>query len=277
MLILTQPLFMKQLPQSSWNLAQYEKFKKERSQPFWDLLALIPPHPKRRILDLGCGSGELTQQAHQRLEARETLGIDSSDTMLEKSHSFKNSSLHFMQGDINILDEENPFGLKIQGPFDLILSNAALQWVPEHERIFLFLRNLLSEKGEIAIQVPSNYYHPSHRIAFEMAETSPFKEALNGYRPPQSVLAPEAYAQLLYHLGFQEQLVRQQVYPHFLASREDIVEWIKGTWLTAYKERLPEKLYDLLLANYQKALFAELPEQGPIFYPFKRTFLWARR
>ena len=261
---------------SHWDVAQYEKFKKERSQPFFDLLSLVQQKAPKRILDLGCGSGELTKIAHETLAAEETIGVDSSDSMLEKSNSFESDSLHFMQGDITLLNLEQPFGVKLAGPFDLIISNAALQWLPRHEQIFSFLNKLLSPKGEIAIQIPSNHDHPSHRIAFAMAEQSPFKENLNGYRPPQSVLPPEDYAQLLHRLGFQQQCVRQQVYPHLLSSPEEIVEWTKGTWLSAYQARLSPELYDLLLKRYREALFAEMPEQIPTFYPFKRTFIWGR-
>jgi trans-aconitate 2-methyltransferase len=261
---------------SHWDVAQYEKFKKERSQPFFDLLSLIQQKSPQRILDLGCGSGELTKVAHERLSAQETIGVDSSDTMLEKSKSFESESLHFMQGDIALLNLEHPFGINLKGSFDLILSNAALQWLPAQEQIFSFLKKLLSPKGEIAIQIPSNHEQPSHRIAFAMAEQSPFKEHLNGFRPPQSVLPPEDYALLLHRLGFEQQCVRQQVYPHLFLSREDVVEWIKGTWLSAYQARLSPELYDLLLKHYRKALFAELPEQSPTFYPFKRTFIWGK-
>jgi len=262
--------------QSHWDVAQYEKFKKERSQPFFDLLSLIQQKNPKCVLDLGCGSGELTKIAHETLAAGETIGIDSSDSMLEKSKSFESESLHFMQGDIALLNLEKPFGVNLTGFFDLILSNAALQWLPGHEQIFSFLKKLLSPGGEIAIQIPSNHDHPSHRIAFAMAEQSPFKENLNGFHPPQSVLPPEDYARLLHRLGFQQQCVRQQVYPHLLSSREEIIEWTKGTWLSAYQARLSPELYDLLLTRYRETLFAELPNDEPIFYPFKRTFIWGK-
>ena len=262
--------------QSHWDVAQYEKFKQERSLPFLDLLALIQKKGPKRMLDLGCGSGELTKIAHETLAAKQTIGIDSSDSMLEKSKSFESDSLNFMQGDIALLNLEQPFGINLEGNFDLIISNAALQWLPEHEQIFSFLKKLLSPGGEIAIQIASNHDHPSHQIAFAMAEKSPFKENLNGYRPPQSVLPPEDYARLLHHLGFQQQCVRQQVYPHLLSSREEIVEWTKGTWLSAYQTRLPSALYDLLLKRYREILFAELPNDKPFFYPFKRTFIWGK-
>ena len=109
-----------------------------------------------------------------------------------------------------------------------------------------------------------------------MAQQSPFKENLNGFRPPRSALPREDYAGLLHRLDFQQQCVRQQVYPDLLSSREEIFEWTKGTWLFAYQALLSPELYDLLLKSYRDALFAELPEQSPTFYTFKRTFIWGK-
>src|SRR5690348_12606638 len=101
-----------------WNPAQYERFKNERSQPFFDLLALCAPVENGRVVDLGCGTGELTRVVHERLRARETLGLDRSASMLERSASFATNALRFEQGDLATFAD---------GGWDLVFSNAALQ------------------------------------------------------------------------------------------------------------------------------------------------------
>ncbi|TAK74404.1 MAG: methyltransferase domain-containing protein [Gammaproteobacteria bacterium] len=258
----------KQTQKSGWNVNQYEKFKNERTQPFIDLLTLVQPKNDMRILDLGCGTGELTKMAHERLKARETVGIDSSESMLAKSKQFESDSLHFLQSDIN--------RFAIEGPFDLILSNAALQWIPEHEKLFSFLTSLLSEHGQLAIQMPANHDQPAHQIAFEMAEQSPFKEELKDFRFLTSMLPIEKYAILLYKLGFCEQDVYQKAYPHVLATRDEVTEWVKGSLLTVYKERLSNETYAKFLVQYKMEIAARIPNEAPLFYPFKRTFVWGR-
>src|ERR1700690_2711917 len=106
---------------SKWDPAQYERFKAERSRPFFDLLALVRPRPGMRVVDLGCGTGELTSELHTKLGARETVGIDSSETMLAKASAFAAPGLRFERGEIE--------GWQPDAPFDLIFSNAALHWV----------------------------------------------------------------------------------------------------------------------------------------------------
>ena len=117
-----------QTPSADWNPAQYERFRDERSRPFFDLLDLVQPRPEMRVVDLGCGTGELTRELHRRLSARETIGIDNSPAMLAKSAAFAGDGLRFEQKDIGTFASE--------ADFDLVFSNAALQWVPDHEPLF---------------------------------------------------------------------------------------------------------------------------------------------
>src|SRR5690349_4562868 len=134
---------------STWSPDQYEKFKSERAQPFRDLLALIEHRPRMRVVDFGCGTGELTRELHEHLHAEETLGIDSSETMLLKSASFGTEMLRFERGDIE--------GFVTDRPYDLVFSNAALHWVEDHERLFARLAGFLSPHGQLAVQMPYNH------------------------------------------------------------------------------------------------------------------------
>jgi trans-aconitate 2-methyltransferase len=256
------------MPPDTWNPTQYGRFHAERTQPFLDLLALVHPRPGMRVVDLGCGTGELTRRLHLHVEARETLGIDRSGAMLEKTAAFVAEGLRFEAGDIATF--------RAHAAYDLVFSNAALHWVPEHEALFARLTEALAPEGQLAVQMPANFDQPAHLVAREVAAEAPFAAALGGPLP-ENVLAPEAYARLLARLGFRAQHVRLQVYAHLLGGREDVVEWVKGTLLTSYAERLGSALYDEFVPRYAARLLPRLEDTHPYLFPFKRLLLWARR
>jgi trans-aconitate 2-methyltransferase len=253
----------------TWNPSQYERFRTEREQPFHDLVALITRRPAGRVVDLGCGTGLLTTALHRELEAAETLGIDSSDAMLERARTLETEGVKFSRGDIG---DGQP-----AAPFDVVFSNAALQWVGDHPTLFARLSAMLTPGGELAVQVPANFDHVSHTLAADIAREEPFAAAMDGYTRTFSVLSPEEYATLLHDLGFVAQTVRLQVYGHVLESPEAVVEWVRGTLLTDYESRLPGPMYQEFVARYRARLHAALGDQRPYFYPFKRILLWGRR
>jgi trans-aconitate 2-methyltransferase len=253
----------------SWQPNQYERFKEERAQPFHDLVALIKRKPDLRILDLGCGTGALTRDLHDSLAARETLGIDSSTEMLRKSDGLETSALHFERRDIETFAPDLPF--------DLVFSNAALHWVPDHPALFGRLRAFLAPGGQLAVQMPSNENHLSHRTAAEVASEEPFRTELEGHTRQSSVLAPEVYSELLYDLGFREQHVELRIYGHELEAGSDVVEWVKGSLLTDYAERLSPEAYERFLERYRQRLEETIGERRPYFYTYRRILLWARR
>lgn len=254
---------------SPWNPDQYERFRDERSQPFFDLLALVQPVPGGRAIDLGCGTGELTKVLHTRSGARTTIGLDNSETMLERARAHAGAGLTFRLGTI--------LRFAPRAPFDLVFSNAALQWVPSHEQLFARVAAGLKPGGQLAIQMPANFDHVSHRTAAEVASREPFLAELEGWRREVPVMPPEWYAELLDRLGFAQQHVRLQVYGHHLESREAVVEWVKGTLLTDYRERLDPASYERFLTAYREALLPQLADSRPYFYAFKRILIWARR
>src|SRR3954454_333896 len=257
---------------NTWNPDQYERFKAERSQPFYDLLSLVQPIGGGRALDLGCGTGALTRELHEKVGTSETVGIDSSPAMLADAEPHAGGGLRFEQGDIG--------SLAVDDPVDLVFSNAALHWVPHHEQVLADWTALLGDGGQIAVQVPANVDHASHRVIQELAEESPYVDAGDGPPPPDPVLGvlrPERYAELLYRLGYTEQHVRLQVYGHVLDSTAAVVEWTKGTSLTRMARHLPPDLYEQFVDEYRRRLVAELGDQRPYFYAFKRILFWARR
>ena len=252
---------------SPWNPEQYHRFRNERSQPFFDLLDLVEPCPGGRVIDLGCGTGELTKILHERTAAAETVGLDSSETMLAKAAEHSGRGLRFELGPLEA------FG----GEFDVVFSNAALQWVNGHEALVPAIAGHVKPGGQLTFQVPANADHPSHLVAHRVAREEPFATALGGYSRDWPVLAPERYAEMLYQLGFEQQSVRLQVYGHVLDSSEGAIEWVKGTLLTDYQKRMTAELYEQYLARYREALLAEIGERAPYFYAFKRVLAWGRK
>jgi trans-aconitate 2-methyltransferase len=257
----------------TWNPAQYDKFQREREQPFFDLLSLVRPAPGMRVVDLGCGTGTLTRDLHARLQARETLGIDRSAKMLEASAGALPGGLRF---EVGTIEDFVDTGGGDRG-YDLIFSNAALHWVEHHEALLEGLTAALAPAGQLAFQVPAQHDSVSHVLAEELTTVEPFRSAFAGWHRPQPVLAPEAYARLLYRCGFADPIVRLIVYPHVLAGPEDAVEWVKGTLLTEYARHLPPGLFDQFVKEYRTRLLSRMDGSRPFFFPFKRILCWGQR
>jgi trans-aconitate 2-methyltransferase len=258
------------MAQDAWNPDVYGKFADERARPFLDLLALVRPRPGMRVVDLGCGTGALTAEAHRRLAARETIGVDRSPAMLARAAPLAGAGLSFVAGDAG------RFGPETAGAFDLVLSNAALHWVPDHAALFPRLAAALAPGGQLAVQVPANHDHPAHLAANDVARRAPFAAALGGWVRESPVLAPEAYALLLRASGLADPTVRLQVYLHELAGRGEVAEWLRGSLLTDYEGRLPAGLWPTFLDAYRARLAEVLPDERPFPLTYKRLFLWGR-
>ena len=253
----------------TWQPETYARFAAERRQPFFDLLALVAPIPGGRAVDLGCGTGELTRELHRRTQAAQTVGVDSSDAMLAKAEAFSGEGLRFERGDIADFAPAEPY--------DLVFSNAAYHWVPDHPALLARLTGAVRPGGQLAFQVPDNFGHPSHRAAEAASAEEPYRSALSGGAHPRNVLAPEAYASLLDRLEYREQIVRLQVYGHRLESREGVVSWVEGSLLSEYRRRLPSELYAQFVERYREILFTMIPDERPYFFAFRRILARARR
>ncbi|AQX11459.1 trans-aconitate methyltransferase [Elizabethkingia meningoseptica] len=249
----------------AWNPDVYEKFKNERYQPFYDLVKLVHVKEGLNVIDLGCGTGELTAKLAEALPESNVLGIDSSAEMLEKAKSFGHQHLEFKQRTIEQVISEG-------SKYDLVFSNAALQWVDDHEVVFPQIISLLQEKGQVAIQIPSNHDHLTHRFIRELASESPYREALNSWVRPLTVLKIEDYGKLFFENGLKEICVFEKIYPHILQNADALYEWTSGTALIPYMEKLPEDLAQQFKEEYVSRLRKAFPE-SPVFYPFKRILM----
>jgi len=248
-----------------WDPKQYHKFQAERSAPFFDLLALVEKRPNLKVVDLGCGTGELTRQLVEALPNSDVTGIDSSAQMLEKAATFADSGLRFEQGD----------QARLTGEWDLIFSNAALQWSENHAELIPRLYGRLAPGGQIAVQVPSNHNHISHQIYRETASEEPFQSVLQGFQRYAPVLSIDEYARLFFAWGAENIVVYEKIYAHVLEDSDAVVEWISGTALVPYFERLGEYQEEFVHTIRAKMRLA-LPDQ-PVFYPFRRTLFSARK
>ncbi|HEY5730646.1 MAG TPA: methyltransferase domain-containing protein [Anaerolineales bacterium] len=248
-----------------WNPDLYHKFQAERAAPFHDLLALVDVRSNLKVIDLGCGSGELTRQLADTLPNSHVTGLDSSAQMLEKAASFARPDLVFQQGDQSTLT----------GEWDLIFSNAALQWSENHAELIPYLFGKLKPNGQIAVQVPSNHNHISHQIYRQTAEEDMFKFILQGFQRYAPVLTIDNYSRVLFDCGAEQINVFEKIYPHVLENSDAVVEWISGTALVPYFERLGEHK-DKFVEAIREKMRAAMPD-SPVFYPFRRILFSARK
>lgn len=249
-----------------WSPDQYHKFQAERFAPFSDLLALIKTREGMRVLDLGCGTGELTSRLADRLKGSEVLGVDSSAEMLDKAEKLSRPGLEFERQAIE----------DVSGRWDLVFSHAAIQWVDHHAELVPRLLSLVSPGGQLAVQLPSNHQHVTHQTIIELAGEEPFRAALKGWSRPSPVLSITEYAELLYQHGGEEIVVFEKIYSHILENSDALAEWTSGTALVPYLERLSLELREKFLESYRARLKEKFPH-SPVFYPFQRILFSAMR
>lgn len=248
----------------SWDPDRYEQFKTERYAPFEDLITLVRVREGLRVIDLGCGAGELTRRLADALPKSDVLGIDSSPQMLARAAERARPGLRFEEGPIEA----------IAGEWDLIFSHAAVQWVDDHTSLVARLLSLVRPGGQLVVQVPSNFDHPTHTIIGEIGAEEPFRAALDGWAHTWPVLSAEAYAELLFAQGATDITVFEKIYPHVLENADALADWMSGTALVPYFERLPERLREPFVARYCERLRRRFPS-SPVFFGFRRILFAA--
>ena len=247
-----------------WDPEQYRKFKEARFAPFEDLFALIRVREGMSVVDLGCGTGELSRRLADRLPGSRVLGLDSSAAMLEKAGQQRSSNLDFALGSLETAS----------GQWDLVFSHAAIHWVDDHPALVPRLFALVRPGGQLAVQTPSNHNHPAHLAIDETAREEPFLTALNGWYRTSPVLEIDSYAELLHRAGGREITVLEKVYPVLMPDPAAVAEWTSGTTLVPYFERLPAELREPFMDRYREKLRLLWPSD-PVYYTFRRILFTA--
>jgi trans-aconitate 2-methyltransferase len=252
-----------------WDAGQYLKYSEERSRPFCDLLARVRTEQADFIADLGCGPGNLTRTLSERWSAARVVGVDNSPEMLEQARPLAiPGRLDFVQADIASWSPEKPV--------DLIVSNAALQWVSAHDVLFPRFARMLAPSGTLAVQMPYHFENPAH-LAIEATKADPrWREALQGVGLHQKSVRPLVwYVERLHELGFNID-AWQTGYIHVLTGENPVLEWFKGTALRPLLNRLAPQAKDEFLQELGSRLKAVYPARGSVtLLPFPRLFLVA--
>ncbi len=255
----------------SWSAAQYSKFEDERNRPIRDLLAQIPHSIVTTAADIGCGPGNSTELLQSRFPAARITGMDSSPEMIEAARK-RLPAIHFDIDDIATW--------KSPGLYDVILANASLQWIPDHESLLPALVAKLAPGGSVAVQMPDNLDEPAHRLMREIAAMEPWAAKLataSNARAPRHA-ADWYYKVLRGHVTTVD--VWRTVYHHPLAGGAGaIVEWFKGTGLRPFLDPLDATEREDYLARYQAAVAQAYPAMpdGTVLLPFPRLFFVATR
>jgi trans-aconitate 2-methyltransferase len=252
-----------------WDAGQYLKYAEERSRPFFDLLARVRLEHADLITDLGCGPGNLTRALAEHWPSAHVVGVDNSPEMLGQAKPLSISGrLHFVQADIASWSPDKPV--------DLIVSNAALQWVSDHEVLLARLAKMLAPDGTLALQMPYHFENPAH-LAIEEAKADPrWRAALQGVGLHQKSVMPLVwYVEHLHDLGF---LVDawQTTYIHVLTGENPVLEWFKGTALRPLLNRLEPRAKAEFLHELGNRFQTAYPaRKGVTLLPFPRLFVVA--
>jgi trans-aconitate 2-methyltransferase len=253
-----------------WNPNQYQKFAGERDRPFFDLLARVENPDAKHVADLGCGTGSLTAKLLEKFPNAKIFGVDSSAQMLEKSAPLQNPRLEFVLADLSAWQPQNPL--------DVIVSNAALQWLEDHETLIPKLANLLESGGVLAVQMPINFEQPSHTILRDLTSSETWKPHLKAFSSKLRSPKPAAwYIQTLSNLGFKVD-AWETTYHHVLQGENAVLEWVKGTALRPVLNALEPELHAGFLEELGTQYQTVYPKEtlGTLF-AFNRLFFVARK
>ena len=253
---------------TDWSANQYTKFIKERTQPAIDLANKITISNPHNIIDIGCGPGNSTRVLADKFKDAYIVGADNSQNMLDKAKS-QNPDLNFM-----MFDASKDF-TDIKERFDVVFSNACIQWIPNHRELIKNMMGILNDGGVLAVQTPMNYKEPIHRIIEELVCSDKWKKYFPNPRAFYN-LKPEEYFDLLSKIS-SDFTIWETVYCHRMPSHESIMEWYKGTGLRPYLNELSE--YDA--EEFEREVYNEvvkaypIQSNGEIIFRFPRFFFTA--
>jgi trans-aconitate 2-methyltransferase len=254
----------------SWSATQYLAFESERTRPVRDLLAAIPTANVERAADIGCGPGNSTEMLLQRFPHASVVALDNSADMLEAARK-RLPGVRVAQADIAQWDDP--------GPYDVILANAVLQWLPDHAQLFPRLVSKLGPGGSLAVQMPDNLDEPAHVLMREVAKDARWADRLGSAAGLRSQAHGARWHYELLHGSCARVDVWRTVYLHVLQGAGAVVEWFKGSGLRPYLAPLDDAERAQYLARYQAAIAQAYPPlaDGKVLLPFPRLFIVATR
>jgi trans-aconitate 2-methyltransferase len=255
----------------SWSARQYIAFEDERTRPVRDLIAALPPIDARSVIDIGCGPGNSTEVLAARYPQSRIAGIDSSPDMIAAARR-RLPLVTFSVEDVQDCD--------LGGPFEVILANAVLQWVPHHEMLLPRLIGNLAPAGGLAVQMPDNLEEPAHRLMRQTAAHGPWAAKLAHAAAARTVLAGvDWYYELLKPLCEKLDFWRTTYYHSLPGGAAAIVEWFKGSGLRPFIEPLSDAERSAYLESYTAAIADAYPAlaDGSVLLPFPRVFMVAIR
>jgi trans-aconitate 2-methyltransferase len=256
----------------AWDPAQYLRFGGERARPFTDLLARVGAADPRVVVDLGCGEGALTAGLAARWPRARVTGVDSSAEMLAAAaaHAVP-GRVSFVAGDVRDWTPEHPV--------DVLVTNAVLHWLPEHERLLDRWAGELAPGGWLCLQVPGNHAAPTHRLLAEICISGRWADRLAAAAPPpRPVLDPAGYLAVLEAAGLAAD-AWETTYLHVLSGPDPVLGWVAGTVLRPVLASLDDAQAAELTAEYAAALRLAYPTRGDgtTLLPFRRVFAVGRR
>jgi trans-aconitate 2-methyltransferase len=252
-----------------WNPNQYLKFAEPRLRPALDLLARVELENPRCIYDLGCGTGNITRLLAQHWPSARITGVDDSAEMLSRA-AREPSDITWA---LHNLATWSP-----TQSADLIFSNAALHWLPNHDRLFPMLASYLASGGTLAVQMPRNFAAPSHTSIADTVREGPWREKLEPLLVSSPVAEPSFYYSLL-ERNAAELDIWETEYLHVLEGEDPVKEWTNGTWLKRFLDALEEPQRSQFEAAYAERVRAAYPKQdnGKTLFPFRRLFIVMRK
>jgi len=252
-------------PADAWDPAQYLRFSDERLRPALDMMNRVPLANPARVVDLGCGAGNVTAILKQRYPGAAVTGVDGSPAMLEKARAAA-PDCTFVQG--------NFFSWEPAEKVDLIFSNAALHWVDRHDELFPRLLSLLAPGGVLAIQMPAMHREPLRTLPLVIGKAGPWATALAGVTSAPDPLDPGQYWDLLRHRVANLDMW-ETIFTHALKGENAVGEWASGSSLRPFLDALPEALRAPFRAAYDAEANKVYPRRadGITLLPFRRLFL----
>jgi trans-aconitate 2-methyltransferase len=253
-----------------WDPGQYLRYAGERGRPFFDLIARVGAEAPGYVADLGCGPGNLTAALTGRWAAAEILGVDNSPEMIAAAGAAARGRdrLSFALGDIR--------DWRPGRPLDVLVSNAALQWVPGHLDVVRRWPSLLAPGGWLAFQLPGNFDQPTHAILLDLVRSDRWAPLLPGVALNRQARGPEEYLDLLAGAGCTVD-AWETTYLHVLPGPDPVVEWYRGTGLRPVLAALDPGQAERFLAEYSERIAKAYPAApyGTVL-PFRRVFVVAQ-